>query len=70
MIDFLMGLFLAFLIVSLFTNRLYRLLFWYSMNSLALGLLALFIGKSLDDKAMLITGIATILLKAVTIPLF
>jgi len=34
MIDFLIGLFLATLIVALFTTRLYRLILWYSMNSL------------------------------------
>ncbi len=68
MIDFLIGLFLASLIVALFTSRLYRLLFWYSLNSLTLGLLALFIGEELDDKAMLITGIATIVIKAAGIP--
>ena len=67
-VDFLIGLFLATLIVALFTTRLYRLLLWYSMNSLTLGLLALVIGKQLDDRAMLITGIATIVIKAVGIP--
>jgi len=68
MVDFLIGLFLASLIVALFTTRLYRLLLWYSLNSLMLGLLALIIGKSLDDEAMLITGLLTIVLKAVAIP--
>ena len=70
MVDFLIGLFLATLIVSLFTTRLYRLLLWYSMNSLMLGLLALVIGFRLDDTAMIITGIATLLIKAVGIPFF
>ena len=68
MIDFFIGLFLASLIVALFTTRLYRLLLWYSLNSLMLGLLALAIGTSLDDKAMIITGIVTIIIKAITIP--
>ncbi|SFV67198.1 Hydrogenase-4 component E [hydrothermal vent metagenome] len=68
MVDFLIGLFLASLIVALFTTRLYRLLLWYSMNSLMLGLLALIIGKNLDDEAMIITGIITIVVKAVGIP--
>jgi len=67
-VDFFIGLFLATLITSLFTSRLYRLILWYSMNSLVLGILALLVGKSLDDKAMLITGIATIIIKAVGIP--
>jgi len=68
MVDFLMGLFLVSLIVALFTARLYRLLLWYSLNSLTLGLLALIIGKQLNDISMLITGIITILIKAITIP--
>ena len=68
MIDFFIGLFLASLIVALFTTRLYRLLLWYSLNSLMLGLLALAIGTSIDDKAMIITGIVTIVIKAIAIP--
>ncbi len=68
MVDFLIGLFLASLIVALFTTRLYRLLLWYSMNSLMLGLLALVIGDSLDDDAMILTGVMTIIIKAIGIP--
>jgi len=68
MVDFLIGIFLATLISALFTTRLYKLLFWYSLNSFTLGLLALFIGRELDDKAMIITGIATIVIKAIGIP--
>ena len=68
MVDFLIGLFLASLIVALFTTRLYRLLLWYSLNSLTLGLLALSIGSSIDDDAMLITGAMTIIIKAIGIP--
>jgi len=68
MIDFFIGLFLASLIVALFTTRLYRLLLWYSLNSLMLGLLALGIGRELDDRGMIITGIVTILIKAIAIP--
>jgi len=68
MVDFLIGLFLATLIIALFTTRLYRLLFWYSLNSLTLGLLALTLGSELDDTAMLISGTLTILLKALAIP--
>jgi len=67
-IDFFIGLFLAMLITALFTTRLYRLFFWYSLNSLMLGLLALFMGAKLDDNAMLITGVITILIKAIIIP--
>jgi len=68
MIDFFIGLFLATLITALFTTRLYRLFLWYSLNSLMLGLLALFMGAKLDDNAMLITGVITILIKAIAIP--
>lgn len=68
MTDFLIALFLASLIVALFTTRLYRLLLWYSMNSLMLGMLALNIGQSIDDDSMIITGIATIVIKAIGIP--
>ncbi len=70
MVDFFIGLFLASLITALFTTRLYRLLMWYSFNSLTLGILALLIGTELEDNAMLITGVATILIKAVGIPYF
>jgi len=68
MIDFFIGLFLATLITALFTTRLYRLFLWYSLNSLMLGLLALFMGIKLDDNAMLITGVITIIIKAIIIP--
>ena len=68
MIDFFVGLFLASLIVALFTTRLYRLLLWYSLNSLMLGFLALLIGISNDDTPMIITGVATIIIKAIAIP--
>lgn len=70
MVDFFIGLFLASLITALFTTRLYRLLMWYSFNSLTLGILALLIGMKLQDNAMLITGVATILIKAIGIPYF
>jgi len=68
MIDFLVGLFLASLILALFTTRLYRLFLWYSINSITLGLLTFFIGEKIDDKALFITAILTILLKGLAIP--
>ena len=68
MVDFFVGLFLASLIVALFTTRLYRLLLWYSLNSLMLGILAVVLGRMLEDGAMVLTGIVTILLKAIAIP--
>ena len=70
MVDFFIGLFLASLITALFTTRLYRLLVWYSFNSFTLGVLALLIGTKIDDNAMLITGIATIVIKSIAIPYF
>ena len=70
MIDFLIGLFLASLITALFTTRLYRLLMWYALNSLTLGLLALLMGSRLHDPALLISGGLTLILKAVAIPWF
>ena len=70
MVDFFIGLFLASLITALFTTRLYRLLMWYSFNSFMLGILALLIGTKLDDDAMILTGIITIIVKAVVIPYF
>ena len=70
MIDFFIGLFLASLITALFTTRLYRLLMWYSFNSFTLGVLALLIGVKLQDNAMLVTGVATIVLKGIAIPYF
>jgi len=68
MVDLLIGLFIASLIISLFTTRLYGLFLWYSVNSLMLGILALIIGVELDDKAMIVAGIITILMKGVGIP--
>jgi len=70
MVDFFIGLFLASLITALFTTRLYRLLLWYSFNSLTLGVLALLIGAKLEDEAMILTGIITIVVKTVAIPYF
>ena len=70
MVDFFIGLFLASLITALFTTRLYRLLMWYSLNSLTLGILALLVGTKLEDNAMVLTGIITIVVKAVAIPYF
>ena len=70
MVDFLIGLFLASLITALFTTRLYKLLMWYSFNSLTLGILALLIGIRLEDNAMILTGIITLVVKAIAIPYF
>lgn len=68
MTSFLIGLFLATLITALFTMRLYRLILWYSLNSLTLAFLALTIGYNIDDNAMIVSGMFTLLLKAILIP--
>ena len=69
MIDFFVSIFIALLIVALFTNRLYRLFLWYSLNSLSLGLLAIFMGLKIDDKAMIVVGVITIVVKTIIIPI-
>ena len=68
MIDVLIGFFIATLISAIFTTRLFRLYNWYALNSLFLGLIALKIGFSIDDNAMIITAILTLLFKFLLIP--
>ena len=68
MIDVLIGFFIATLISAIFTTRLFRLYNWYALNSLFLGLIALKIGISIDDKAMIITASLTLLFKFLLIP--
>jgi hydrogenase-4 component E len=68
MIDVLIGFFIATLISAIFTTRLFRLYNWYALNSLFLGLIALKIGISIDDKAMIITAILTLVFKFLLIP--
>ena len=68
MINLLMGFFIATLITELFTTRLFRLIFWYSLNSLFLGLIAIYNGYMIEDNAMLITGFLTLIVKFIAIP--
>jgi len=68
MINALIGFFIAILISALFTTRLYRLFFWYALNSLILGTIAIILGEKIGDTAMIITGIVTILVKFFLIP--
>ncbi|GAB6034978.1 hypothetical protein JCM17795_11800 [Galenea microaerophila] len=68
MVDFLIGLFLATLIMALFATRVDRLFAAYAFNSLMLGGLALVIGSQLNDLAMLVTGGLTLVMKAIAIP--
>jgi hydrogenase-4 component E len=68
MINALIGFFIAILISALFTTRLYRLFLWYALNSLMLGSIAIILGFRIEDKAMIITGIITIVIKFLLIP--
>jgi len=68
MLNVLIGLFLATLITELFATRLFKLIFWYALNSLFLGLIALYNGYRLSDKEMIIMGLITIVVKFILIP--
>jgi len=68
MIDVLIGFYIATLITELFTTRLYRLLGWYALNSLFLGLIAIVMGFKVGDNAMVISGSLTIVIKFLLIP--
>ncbi len=68
MINVLIGFFIATLITSLFTNRLFRLYFWYGINSLILGLIGIVIGKIYSLNELVIMGIITIIIKFIIIP--
>ena len=68
MIDVLIGFFLATLITQAFTTRLFRLIFWYAINSLFLGLIAFYEGIVIGDSQMKIMGIVTIVIKFLAIP--
>ncbi len=68
MIDVLIGFYIATLITELFTTRLYRLLGWYALNSLFLGLIAIYMGAQIGDNAMIISGTITIIIKFMLIP--
>ena len=68
MIDVLIGFYIATLITELFTTRLYRLLGWYALNSLFLGLIAIYMGAQIGDNAMIISGSLTIVIKFLLIP--
>ena len=68
MVDVFIGFFLATLITQLFTTRLFRLILWYAINSLFLGLIAIYQGTVLNDDEMRIMGIITIVVKFFAIP--
>ena len=68
MIDVLIGFFLATLITQVFTTRLFKLIFWYAINSLFLGLIAFYEGMTINDSEMKLMGIITIVIKFLAIP--
>ncbi|HHD80586.1 MAG TPA: hydrogenase [Campylobacterales bacterium] len=68
MIDFFIGLFMASFLIVLFSGRLYRLIFWYAFNSLALGVITILVGVEHIDNALVISGGLTLILKAGVIP--
>lgn len=66
--NLLVGFFLATLIISLFSARLYALFGWYLLNSLMLSILALTYGFQNYDNAMIISGTVTLILKVIIMP--
>ena len=68
MLNLLVGFYLATIISSIFTTRLFNLYLWYAINSLMLGSIALLNGIKLNDKALLIVGGLTIVIKFLIIP--
>jgi len=68
MVDVFIGFFLATLITQAFTTRLFRLILWYALNSLFLGLIAIYQGINLNDSEMKLMGIITIVIKFLLIP--
>ena len=68
MTNALIGFFVAILITSLFTNRLFRLYFWYGINSFILGLIGIIIGKIYESDELVIMGAITIIIKFLIIP--
>ena len=68
MVDVFIGFFLATLITQAFTTRLFRLILWYALNSLFLGLIAIYQGINLDDGEMKLMGVITIAIKFLLIP--
>jgi hydrogenase-4 component E len=69
MINVLIGFFIAVLITALFTNRLFRLYFWYGINSFILGLTSIAMGKYFENEELVIMGIITVIIKFLIIPL-
>ncbi|WP_456479512.1 hydrogenase [Nautilia sp.] len=68
MINVLIGFFIAVLITALFTNRLFRLFFWYGINSFILGLIGITLGKIYALNELIVMGIITVIVKFLIIP--
>ncbi len=69
MVNVLIGFFIASLITALFTNRLFRLYFWYGINSLILGLIGIILGSIYNLNELVIMGVITIIIKFLIIPI-
>ena len=69
MVNVLIGFFIASLITALFTNRLFRLYFWYGINSLILGLIGIILGSIYNLNELVIMGVITIIVKFLIIPI-
>lgn len=65
---FLISLFMATLVSLFFTATARRAFIWYGINSLVLGITALYLGQKLNDEALVISGVLTLLLKGAVIP--
>lgn len=68
MTNFFIGMFLSTLITAMLTTRLYRLIAWYALNSLFLALAAMSEAVNIQDQAMLVSALLTLVLKGALIP--
>ncbi len=65
---FLISLFMATLVSLFFTATARRAFIWYGVNSLVLGATALYLGHTLAEEALLVSGTLTLVLKGFMIP--
>ena len=68
MSNFFIGMFLSTLITAMLTTRLLRLIIWYAFNSLFLALAAMSEAVQIQDEAMLLSALLTLILKSALIP--
>lgn len=69
MIELMTSIFIATLILSLLSTRLFRIIFWYSLNSISLGMISYLYGVDIADNGMILTAFMTIILKGIIIPI-